>query len=142
MTPTDARELLRAIEDVARSARIPVVVLAAGEPFAPFAAEPGEPTESRTIVAGGVVLDRAAHRLHVDGVEVALTATEYRLLSELLDGAGRVQTRERLLTEIWGYASDVESRTIDTHIRRLRRKLGGHAPRIETVIGYGYRFRQ
>ncbi len=55
--------------------------------------------------------------------------------------AGRVQTREMLLTDVWGYSENVDSRTVDTHIRRLRRKLGVEADRVETVIGFGYRFR-
>jgi two-component system phosphate regulon response regulator PhoB len=58
-----------------------------------------------------------------------------------MERTGRVLTREMLLTEGWGYAEDVDSRTVDTHVRRLRRKLGDEAQRIETVIGVGYRFR-
>jgi two-component system phosphate regulon response regulator PhoB len=72
---------------------------------------------------------------------VPLTATEFRLLKLLMERRGRVQTRSRLLSDVWGYAEDVDSRTVDTHIRRLRRKLGGEAERVETVIGVGYRLR-
>jgi two-component system phosphate regulon response regulator PhoB len=86
-------------------------------------------------------LDIPGHRLAVDGVEIQLTATEFRLLRLLMERRGRVQTRDVLLTEAWGYASDVDSRTVDTHVRRLRAKLGAEAGRIETVIGVGYRFR-
>jgi two-component system, OmpR family, phosphate regulon response regulator PhoB len=90
--------------------------------------------------AGGVELDVPAHRLRVRGEEVPLTATELRLLELLIQRAGRVQTRGRLLSDVWGYADDVDSRTVDTHIRRLRKKLGPEADRIETIIGVGYRF--
>ena len=89
----------------------------------------------------GIRLDAPAHRLYVRGKEVPLTATEFRLLRLMMERSGRVQTRGRLLTDVWGYAEDVDSRTVDTHIRRLRRKLGAEADRIETVIGVGYRLR-
>lgn len=94
---------------------------------------------SGALQAGRIRLDPTAHRLEVAGREVSLTATEFRLLQTLLSRAGRVQTRSRLLADVWGYAEDVDSRTVDTHIRRLRRKLGPESDRIETVIGVGYR---
>jgi two-component system, OmpR family, phosphate regulon response regulator PhoB len=98
------------------------------------------PREKRQVLAAGALrLDPSAHRLEVGGEEVPLTATEFRLLQTLLERAGRVQTRSRLLADVWGYAEDVDSRTVDTHIRRLRRKLGAAADVIETVIGVGYR---
>ena len=75
------------------------------------------------------------------GKDIPLTATEFRLLRILLERRGRVQTRARLLADVWGYAEDVDSRTVDTHVRRLRHKLGPEADRIETVIGVGYRMR-
>ena len=90
---------------------------------------------------GEIVLDIAGHRLWVAGQEVPLTATEFRLLRLLIERGGRVQTRGQLLSDVWGYAEDIDSRTVDTHIRRLRRKLGPEAERIETVIGVGYRLR-
>ena len=90
---------------------------------------------------GGIQLDVAAHQLRIRGKEVALTATELRLLRLLMERAGRVQTRGTLLSDVWGYAEDIDSRTVDTHIRRLRRKLGPEADRVETVIGVGYRLR-
>ena len=96
---------------------------------------------SGALQAGRIRLDPTAHRLEVAGREVSLTATEFRLLQTLLSRAGRVQTRSRLLADVWGYAEDVDSRTVDTHIRRLRRKLGDEAERIETIIGVGYRLR-
>ena len=101
-----------------------------------------EPTaQADEIVAGDIRLDTPGHRLFIGGDEVALTATEFRLLHLLMERADRVLTRDTLLTEAWGYSKDVDSRTVDTHVRRLRRKLGPAAERIETVIGVGYRFR-
>jgi two-component system phosphate regulon response regulator PhoB len=93
------------------------------------------------LVAGAIRLDPEAHRVEVRGKEVLLTATEFKLLERLLDRRGRVQTRARLLADVWGYAEDVDSRTVDTHVRRLRRKLGPEADRLETVIGVGYRLK-
>ena len=90
---------------------------------------------------GGIQLDVSGHQLRLRGKETPLTATEFRLLRLLMERGGRVQTRSRLLSDVWGYAEDIDSRTVDTHIRRLRRKLGSEADRIETVIGVGYRLR-
>jgi len=99
------------------------------------------PPGPEPLAAGAIRLDDEAHRAEVRGREVPLTATEFRLLKLLLERRGRVQTRARLLADVWGYAEDVDSRTVDTHVRRLRRKLGSEAGRIETVIGVGYRLR-
>jgi two-component system phosphate regulon response regulator PhoB len=99
----------------------------------------GEVAESLRV--GALTLDLPGHRLLLGDEEVALTATEFRLLQLLMERCDRVQTRERLLTDVWKYSADVDSRTVDTHIRRLRRKIGSEADRIETVIGVGYRFR-
>lgn len=93
------------------------------------------------VEVGGIQLDVSGHQLRVRGKEMPLTATEFRLLRLLLERCGRVQTRGQLLSDVWGYAEDIDSRTVDTHIRRLRRKLGPEADRIETVIGVGYRLR-
>jgi two-component system phosphate regulon response regulator PhoB len=101
----------------------------------------GGEDESGRIEIGRIRLDTAAHRALVRGSEIPLTATEFRLLKVLMERQGRVQTRSRLLSDVWGYAEDVDSRTVDTHVRRLRRKLGPEADRIETVIGVGYRLR-
>ncbi len=95
--------------------------------------------DGEVLSIGKLRLDRAAHRLAVAGKEVALTATEFRLLALLMERVNRVQTRAQLLSDVWGYAEDVDSRTVDTHVRRLRRKLDAEANRIETVIGVGYR---
>jgi two-component system, OmpR family, phosphate regulon response regulator PhoB len=100
-----------------------------------------EETASDRLEVGGIQLDISGHQLHVRGKEAPLTATEFRLLRLLMERGGRVQTRGQLLSDVWGYAEDIDSRTVDTHIRRLRRKLGPEADRIETVIGVGYRLR-
>jgi len=97
--------------------------------------------EGEILSVGPLRLDPAGHRLEVEGDEVPLTATEFRLLKLLMERVGRVQTRGQLLSDVWGYAEDIDSRTVDTHIRRLRRKLGPGADHIETVIGVGYRLR-
>lgn len=88
---------------------------------------------------GGIEMDVPGHRVTADGGAVTLTATEFRLLEVLLRRRGRVQTRERLLLDVWGYENPIDSRTVDTHMRRLREKLGREAARLETVRGVGYR---
>jgi len=100
-----------------------------------------EESEAELLEVGGIELDISAHQLRVRGKDIPLTATEFRLLRLLMERSGRVQTRGQLLSDVWGYAEDIDSRTVDTHIRRLRRKLGPEADRIETVIGVGYRLR-
>ena len=167
----DGLEITRALKRDGSTARVPIVMLTArGEevdrivglelgaddyitkPFSPREVvlrikavlrrrQPDGPP-GETIESGGVRLDAAAHRLWVRDEEVPLTATEFRLLKLLLERGGRVQSRAQLLADVWGYAQDVDSRTVDTHIRRLRRKLGPEAERIETVIGVGYRLRR
>lgn len=91
--------------------------------------------------AGKITLDLGSHTLEVDGEPALLTATEFKLLQFLMERAGRVQSRAVLLTEVWAYSEGVDSRTVDTHVRRLRRKLAVEADRIETLVGVGYRFR-
>src|SRR5262249_10163703 len=89
---------------------------------------------------GELRVDSAKHEVTLKGKVVELTATEFRLLQLLMERRGRVQTRDRLLTDVWGYEGDVDTRTVDTHIRRVREKLGRAADYIETVRGVGYRF--
>ena len=92
------------------------------------------------LVFGKLRLDRDAHRVWVDDQEVTLTALELRLLSTLLERRGRVQSRPALLDDVWGMSGEVTTRTVDTHVKRLREKLGEAGPYIETVRGVGYRF--
>lgn len=90
-------------------------------------------------VVGPLKLDPAAHRAWVEGSEVSLTALEFKLLRTLLERRGRVQSRDVLLTDVWEVTSEVATRTVDTHIKRLREKLGAAGSYIETVRGVGYR---
>jgi two-component system phosphate regulon response regulator PhoB len=91
---------------------------------------------------GPLTVDTAGHRVSVGGVSLDLTATEFKLLTTLLSRRGRVQSRDDLLHAVWGYDYAGYGRTVDTHIRRLREKLGEAADMIETVRGVGYRFRK
>ncbi|MGA2222138.1 MAG: winged helix-turn-helix domain-containing protein [Verrucomicrobiia bacterium] len=98
----------------------------------------GAPTE--VLKCGDLIVDIAKHEAALKGNAIELTATEFKLLAMLMERRGRVQTRDRLLTDVWGYEGDVDTRTVDTHVRRLRDKLGKAADYIETVRGVGYRF--
>jgi two-component system phosphate regulon response regulator PhoB len=88
---------------------------------------------------GQIVVDIDRHEVTVLGQPVDLTATEFKLLSQLMENRNRVLTREHLLINVWNYESEIETRTIDTHVRRLREKLGAEAAWIETIRGLGYR---
>ena len=90
----------------------------------------------------GIFIDPDQPRVEINNEEVALTATEFKLLYYLASRAGRVQTREILLDQVWGYSFEGYARTVDTHVRRLRTKLGPLKGCIETVRGIGYRFRE
>ncbi|MFZ0616749.1 MAG: response regulator transcription factor [Chthoniobacterales bacterium] len=90
--------------------------------------------------AGPFVLDRTTLKVTMEGKRLDLTSTEFKLLSLLIGKAGVIQSREDLLTEVWGYKSTVDTRTVDTHMRRLREKLSDNSACIETVRGEGYRF--
>ncbi len=100
---------------------------------------PSEPAGQSRIEIAGVVIDEDLHQLMVDGENVLLTATEFRLLKLLMERKGRVQSRDHLLVNVWHYDTDIETRTVDTHVRRVREKLGQYAHMIETVRGVGYR---
>jgi DNA-binding response OmpR family regulator len=89
---------------------------------------------------GELEIDAPKHEVKISGEVVALTATEFRLLEILARQRGRVLTRDQLLRDVWGYDTPIDSRTVDTHMRRLREKLGGTARFLETVRGVGYRF--
>lgn len=90
---------------------------------------------------GPIEIDRGEHRVRVDGQEVELTATEYRLLLLLAERRGRVQDRAKLLESVWDAAPDIQTRTVDMHVQRLRSKLGAAGDLVETVRGFGYRLR-
>ncbi|MDB9997540.1 response regulator transcription factor [Gammaproteobacteria bacterium] len=88
---------------------------------------------------GSLVMDIESHEVFVDDEEITLTALEFKLLNQLVERRGRVQTRDQLLSDVWGYSSDVTTRTVDTHIKRLREKLGVMGKYIQTIRGVGYK---
>lgn len=90
---------------------------------------------------GSLVIDVPGHAVSVGGKDVELTATEFSLLSTLAKRRGRVQSRDELLRDVWEYNHAIDTRTVDTHMRRLREKLGSAATHLDTVRGVGYRFR-
>jgi len=98
-------------------------------------------TETEQLEFGRLRVDASAHRCWVDDEEVQLTALEFKLLTTLMRRRGRVQTREVLLTDVWGFSAEVTTRTVDTHVKRLRQKIGDAGRYIETLRGVGYRFR-
>ena len=89
---------------------------------------------------GSLRVDREAHRVWANDAELELTALEFKLLVTLFDRKNRVQTRAALLSDVWGIDADITTRTVDTHVKRLREKLGDAGAYIETVRGVGYRF--
>ncbi len=121
--PFSVRELLLRVRAVLRRAR------------------PVGPNASGELVFGRLRVDTEGHRCWVDDEEVTPTALEFRLLTTLLERRGRVQTRDMLLSDVWGIEADVTTRTVDTHVKRLRQKLGAAGSYIETLRGVGYRFR-
>lgn len=101
----------------------------------------GDVTDEQMTI-GAISVDPSRHHVTVAGKRVRLTSVEFKLLSMLMLRRGRVQSRDRLLNEVWGYESLIDTRTVDTHVRRLRKKLGKAADAIETVRGFGYRLRE
>ena len=161
-------DVLRALKADLRTARISVVILTARtdevdrivslelgaddyvtKPFSPrelalrvksILSRRGVPSATQPhSVCGAIALDRDAHEVRVSGKVVDLTAVEFRLLVALLRQPGRVFSREDLLSAVWGQEADIEIRTVDTHLRRLRDKLGSAAEQVMTVRGFGYR---
>ncbi len=120
--PFSPRELVLRVKNVLRRASKP------------------EPTVTAVLTLGPIVLDRERFHVTVGGKPVEFTATELKLLTLLMERRGRVQSREVLLNDVWGYESVIDTRTVDTHVRRLREKLGEAADYLETVRGFGYRF--
>jgi two-component system, OmpR family, phosphate regulon response regulator PhoB len=102
-----------------------------------------QPADTRPAIdVGTLSIDVPAHRVTVSGEEIPLTALEFRLLLDLATRMGRVQSRDALLERVWGYAPGIETRTVDTHVKRLREKLGQGGDYVETVRGVGYRMRE
>ncbi|WP_319541242.1 response regulator transcription factor [uncultured Pseudodesulfovibrio sp.] len=171
MPGTDGLEVCRQLKGDPALARIPVIMLTAkGEevdkivglelgaddyvikPFSPrelilrikailrrYGAP--EPNAPKFWERDGLKIDFEAHQISIDGEDASLTATEFKLLTVLISGAGKVQTRDNLLDTVWDTHFEGYSRTVDTHVRRLRQKLGPYAAWIETIRGVGYRFK-
>jgi DNA-binding response OmpR family regulator len=99
-----------------------------------------ETQTSTTVEVDGFCLDKGNFEITVQGKRLELTTTEFKLLATLVERRGRTLSRETLLQDVWGYENVIDTRTVDTHVRRLREKLGGAASRIVTVRGEGYRF--
>ena len=104
--------------------------------------ETQDPAASERIIFGELALDPASHKVTLAEQEIALTALEFKLLHCFVSRKGRVQTRDSLLSEVWGINAEQTTRTVDTHVKRLREKLGDAGRYIETLRGVGYRFRE
>lgn len=102
----------------------------------------GQDEPAETLSAGGITVNIPAHTVIVSEKRIELTPMEFKLLVILMERRGRVQTRDRLLDDVWDMSADVYTRTVDTHVKRLREKLGRAGAMIETVVGVGYRFRE
>ena len=89
---------------------------------------------------GDLSMDIESHEVYVNNDEIDLTALEFRLLRHLVDRRGRVQSRDQLLSDVWGYSAEITTRTVDTHIKRLREKLGPMGKYVQTIRGVGYKF--
>lgn len=126
--PFSPRELVLRVQAILRRAR-----------------ETSSPAGGRVLWAGPLRLDLAAHQATLDGDELALTPTEFRLLQALMERKGRTMSRRQLLEKAWDVRTEIsdrlQTRTVDMHVRRLRSKLGPVGPCVETVRGFGYRFR-
>jgi len=165
----DGLEVCKILRRDANTAKMPIIMLTARaaemdrvvglelgaddyvtKPFSPrelvlrirklLARNSSTPESGAYIKIGDIEIDIPTHVVKLSGKEVTLTLTEFNLLEILAKRRGRVQSRERLLQDVWGYENPIDSRTVDTHMRRLREKLGESANYLETVRGVGYRF--
>jgi DNA-binding response OmpR family regulator len=164
----DGLEVCRVLRQEARTAAIPIIMVTAKgaemdrvlglelgaddyltKPFSPrelilrikklLQPRPAAP-EKEQLRIGEVVINLPKHEVIVAGHPVDLTLTEFKLISLMAQRCGRVQSREQLLNDVWEYHSPIDTRTVDTHVRRLREKLGRAARHVDTVRGVGYRF--
>src|SRR5947207_2790113 len=98
--------------------------------------------DDERLIADLITVDSGSYEFSVSGKRINLTSLEFKLLRTLIQRRGRVQARDRLLNDVWGYESIIDTRTVDTHVRRLRKKLGKAANVIESVRGFGYRLKE
>lgn len=118
--PFSPRELVLRVQNILRRVRV-------------------APVRRSLLKAGSIEMDLESHNTRVAGELISLTVIEFKLLRALMEHVGKVRTRAQLLNEIWGFGQTVDSRTVDTHIRRLRDKLGTAGDFIDTIRGFGYR---
>ena len=97
-------------------------------------------TSSKIETFGILSINEDSHEVFINDDEIILTALEFKLLKHLLDRRGRVQTRDQLLSDVWGYSAHITTRTVDTHVKRLREKMGAMGKHVQTIRGVGYRF--
>ena len=100
----------------------------------------GQDTAENILSAGGIVIDKAAHQATVDGEPMELSFKEFELLSYFMKNEGRALTRENILNQVWNYDYFGDARTIDTHVKKLRNKMGSKGAYIRTIWGMGYKF--
>ena len=136
--PFGIRELLARVRALLR--RVELDREAGGGAGGPGGAGGGDGDAPPLLEAGGLRVDLAAHAVQADGRVVELTPKEFDLLALLVRNPGRAFARDYLIEKVWGYDAEGSDRTVDTHVLRLRKKLGPHGDRIETVWGVGYRF--
>jgi two-component system, OmpR family, phosphate regulon response regulator PhoB len=98
------------------------------------------PALAEVLEFDGLRINKKTFDVRMEGRRIDLTTTEFKLLCLLIEHRGHVQSRESMLYDVWGYNNTIDTRTVDTHIRRLREKLGAHAPRLQTIRGEGYLF--
>ncbi len=124
--PFSVREVVMRVRALARRAQERTQARAATEP-------------AKSLAWRGLSVDTVRHRVTLDGQELSLRPLEFKLVATFLENPGIVYSRARLLEEVWGITAEMNTRTVDTHIRRLRERLGTHGEAIETVHGFGYR---
>lgn len=164
----DGLEVCKSVRNAAEHADLPIIMLTAKtseidrilgleigandyvtKPFSPrelvlrikkqIQKHQGPEDENTPLQFGSVLIDPGRHCVTVDGRSIDLTTIEFKLLTALVERRGRVQSREELLKDVWGYETGIDSRTVDTHMRRLRKKLGSACRYLDTVRGFGYR---